>query len=261
MNIQYYIGKAAIQIDTLDKMIKVFQDYGKHINYKVNTLDLKNANEFIPTLCSAVSDAVRVVNNPNDNGFEIDLAKLNKVHDFRVHCGIDFGTAGSGYAYVLSNDKTQTVHLQDCGPTGNLKMKTNILFDPNGNFYKFGDEASKLYTGSNDYKDYLFFERFKMKLYDKKIDTHEVKNDDSNESKNNNNDNNGDGYDSDDDKNNDSQKITHKLKKKLKAVNGKELETEIILTEALRYFDIFWIVCTNVIWCIITKVYERFGYE
>ena len=81
-------------------MVEVFQDYCTKIDYKYfSTMDLANVMQFLPTLIEAVSDAIRVKFVKPDQRPEINLnldeLKKKKVN-FQVHCGIDFGTAGSG---------------------------------------------------------------------------------------------------------------------------------------------------------------------
>ena len=59
---------------------------------------------FICSVIEAVSDAIRVVMPPKDKKVpDINLEKLqkNKVN-FQVHCGIDFGTAGTGLWFIAN---------------------------------------------------------------------------------------------------------------------------------------------------------------
>ena len=86
------------------QMVKVFTDYCNSIDYKLNSMDLANALQFLPTLIEAVSDAIRVTFVHKDRRPEINLnlEKLKKKKvNFRVHCGIDFGTAGSGMSFIM----------------------------------------------------------------------------------------------------------------------------------------------------------------
>ena len=124
--------------------------------------------QFLPTLIKAVSDAIRVkfINPDQKPEIKLNLEELKKkkVH-FKVHCGIDFGTAGSGmfFEYILvvnSSKNHHDVHTgfayavsgsnkvftdqnwNDSGKHVDVKTKTNILLDTKGNCIAFGDDVS-----------------------------------------------------------------------------------------------------------------------
>lgn len=118
-----------------------------------------------------------------------------------VVCAIDFGTTYSGYAYSMRPDyERNPLNIEFNPPWSNEEMMTPktptcILFDKSENFHSFGYEAEKKYRklaekaqeeletdedddsdDSDDEKDddkieedsvteWLYFRRFKMKLY------------------------------------------------------------------------------------------------
>ncbi|XP_052690693.1 heat shock 70 kDa protein 12A-like [Crassostrea angulata] len=108
-----------------------------------------------------------------------------------VVCAIDFGTTYSGYAYSMRPDyERHPLNIESyqwhSKEMTTLKTPTTILFDKAGNFHSFGYEAEKKYAelaeraqeedgdesvDSDDENDeakiaeWLYFRRFKMKLY------------------------------------------------------------------------------------------------
>ena len=117
-----------------------------------------------------------------------------------VVCAIDFGTTYSGYAYSMRTEyerdplKIETNPLWMYDALGTLKTPTCILFDKSKNFHSFGYDAERKYTtiaentqhktGESDdndddseneraqivkeedsIDDWLYFRRFKMKLF------------------------------------------------------------------------------------------------
>ena len=59
-----------------------------------------------------------------------------------------------------------------------LKTSTCVLFDPDQKFAKFGYEAETQYgelaaEGTDTHKDWYYFRRFKMQLFDNKVYTYE----------------------------------------------------------------------------------------
>ena len=59
-----------------------------------------------------------------------------------------------------------------------LKTSTCVLFDPDQNFANFGYDAEAQYDdlaaeGTDTHKDWFYFRRFKMQLFDIKVYTHE----------------------------------------------------------------------------------------
>ena len=90
---------------------------------------------------------------------------------------IDFGTTFSGYSFSLrheyNNDplKISTVRwVSDAGIFE--KTSSCILFNAAGNFDSFGFEAEENYanlSAINKHRDWYYFRRFKMMLYDKMV--------------------------------------------------------------------------------------------
>merc|ERR1719410_1450758 len=89
--------------------------------------------------------------------------------NFQVYVGIDFGTDGTGLAYALPTGEV-FVHQKWKGykRSVEVKPKTRILLDANGNFLAFGQPATNSYITMGGAKTgWMLFERFKMALYDK----------------------------------------------------------------------------------------------
>ena len=62
----------------------------------------------------------------------------------------------------------------------NLKTPTYVLFDPDQNFANFGYDAETQYAeladeGTDTHKDWFYFRRFKMQLFDNKVNTYELR--------------------------------------------------------------------------------------
>ncbi|XP_069131333.1 heat shock 70 kDa protein 12B-like [Argopecten irradians] len=95
-----------------------------------------------------------------------------------LSAAIDFGTTFSGYAFSTKNDYqsnpqnvSSVTWSAGSGCLQSLKTSTCILFDPKGNFHSFGFEAEDKYCDlayDNLHKDWYYFRRFKMILYQQK---------------------------------------------------------------------------------------------
>ncbi|XP_055502895.1 heat shock 70 kDa protein 12A isoform X2 [Leucoraja erinacea] len=90
---------------------------------------------------------------------------------FVVVVAIDFGTTSSGYAYSFARDP-ECIHIMrrwEGGDPGvsNQKTPTTILMTPDGKYHSFGYAARDFYhdLDPNDSKQWLYFEKFKMKLH------------------------------------------------------------------------------------------------
>lgn len=94
--------------------------------------------------------------------------------NYMVAVAIDFGTAFSGYAFCFLRDPN-SIHMMgrwEDGDPGvvNQKTPTCLLVTPDGEFHSFG------YTARNNYhdltneetKEFFYFDRFKMALYEAK---------------------------------------------------------------------------------------------
>ncbi|XP_062607409.1 uncharacterized protein LOC134269204, partial [Saccostrea cucullata] len=103
------------------------------------------------------------------------MAKADDGSDFLV-ASIHIGTTYSGYAFGMKRELTKdptkvycpSWHVLD-GPSSS-KTSTTILLDENRRFVSFGYEAEKQYAelaDENEHKDYYYFHRFKMILYEK----------------------------------------------------------------------------------------------
>ncbi|XP_078269571.1 heat shock 70 kDa protein 12A isoform X2 [Rhinoraja longicauda] len=90
---------------------------------------------------------------------------------FVVVVAIDFGTTSSGYAYSFARDP-ECIHIMrrwEGGDPGvsNQKTPTTLLMTPDGKYHSFGYAARDFYhdLDPNDSKQWLYFEKFKMKLH------------------------------------------------------------------------------------------------
>ena len=94
-----------------------------------------------------------------------------------VTVAIDFGTTFSGFGFaeanVLGEAGIQVFRGWGRGQGFSFyKTPTCVLLNPDGSFSKFGHAAVETYTkhlakGSN--KDFIYFERFKLVLYNTKV--------------------------------------------------------------------------------------------
>ncbi|XP_052796649.1 heat shock 70 kDa protein 12A-like [Mya arenaria] len=96
--------------------------------------------------------------------------------DFLLVAAIDFGTAYSGYAFSSRTDfKRDPLNVSANTWTGatlmSLKTSTCVLFDKKKQFKEFGfaaeDEYGNLAEEGDEHRNYYFFRRFKMMLYNK----------------------------------------------------------------------------------------------
>lgn len=96
--------------------------------------------------------------------------------NYLLVAAIDFGTTYSGYAfstrYDFQRNPTNTFLKQWVDPTSSMmynKTSTCILFTKEKKFSKFGFDAEAKYLDlilDKEQKDWYFFRRFKMSLYD-----------------------------------------------------------------------------------------------
>ncbi|XP_060552835.1 heat shock 70 kDa protein 12B-like [Ruditapes philippinarum] len=94
-----------------------------------------------------------------------------------VVAALDFGTTYSSWAFSFKHEyemePTKVTAKQWYGfeSAVSLKAPTSILIKPDGEtFHSFGFEAETDYASlaeENQHKDYFYFQRFKMQLYDK----------------------------------------------------------------------------------------------
>ncbi|XP_015269508.1 PREDICTED: heat shock 70 kDa protein 12B [Gekko japonicus] len=90
---------------------------------------------------------------------------------FSVVVAIDFGTTSSGYAFSFANDP-EAIHMMrkwEGGDPGvaNQKTPTSLLLTPEGSFHSFGYTARDYYhdLDPEEARDWLYFEKFKMKIH------------------------------------------------------------------------------------------------
>ena len=97
--------------------------------------------------------------------------------EYLMVAAIDFGTTFSGYAFSTRADFEKDplkISANQAWVSGqryllSLKTPTTLLLTKAGKFVSFGYEAEMKYYNNialeNEMEDYLFFERFKMKLH------------------------------------------------------------------------------------------------
>ncbi|XP_063313619.1 heat shock 70 kDa protein 12B [Pelobates fuscus] len=122
---------------------------------------------------------------------------------FFVVVAIDFGTTSSGYAFSFSKDP-EAIHMMrkwEGGDPGvaNQKTPTSLLLTPDKAFHSFGYTARDYYhdLDPEEARDWLYFEKFKMKIHS-------------------------------------TSDLT--MKTELEAVNGKKVQALMVFAHALRFF-------------------------
>ena len=93
--------------------------------------------------------------------------------DCEVVAAIDFGTSYSGYAYSYKDEKDKFYINDDIsGDSFIIKFPTAILFDDQQKLVAFGDDAVENYSKYAESKrehKYMYFDQFKMTLYNKQV--------------------------------------------------------------------------------------------
>ncbi|XP_059517518.1 heat shock 70 kDa protein 12A isoform X4 [Myotis daubentonii] len=98
-------------------------------------------------------------------------SSVSEQQTFLVVVAIDFGTTSSGYAYSFTKEP-ECIHVMrrwEGGDPGvsNQKTPTTILLTPERKFHSFGYAARDFYhdLDPNEAKQWLYLEKFKMKLH------------------------------------------------------------------------------------------------
>ncbi|XP_068800026.1 heat shock 70 kDa protein 12B isoform X2 [Struthio camelus] len=130
-------------------------------------------------------------------------ARAPPASPFAVVVAIDFGTTSSGYAFSFASDP-EAIHMMrkwEGGDPGvaNQKTPTSLLLTPEGVFHSFGYTARDYYhdLDPEEARDWLYFEKFKMKIHS-------------------------------------TSDLT--MKTELEAVNGKKVQALEVFAHALRFF-------------------------
>lgn len=95
---------------------------------------------------------------------------------------IDFGTTFSGYAFAMRHDfesdppkiSANTTWVAG-GQLISLKTPTVLLLTPDKKLEAFGYDAEDKYgqlAADGEHKDYYYFRRFKMKLYQREVSSY-----------------------------------------------------------------------------------------
>eukprot|EP01084_Bolivina_argentea_P078664 142759_1 len=108
--------------------------------------------------------------DPNNNKNKSFILN-NQNSSFKIAIAIDFGTDGMGLAYARPEMNDDQIYIHDdygaVQFADTIKPKLMILMGDDGKTISFGKEARHVYiTAGKTLKNLLFFERFKMKLYE-----------------------------------------------------------------------------------------------
>ena len=150
---------------------EVFIDYRRSLVRKDS-----NATDPLSDNVSASSSADRdSIPGSYDSGLPTrDSTPSSK---YLVVSAIDFGTTYSGYAFAFTRDP-DSIHMMrrwEGGDPGvsNQKTPTTLLLTPEKRFHSFGFGARDFYHDlePSEAKKYMYFEKFKMKLYDCEVST------------------------------------------------------------------------------------------
>ncbi|KAL5016488.1 hypothetical protein ScPMuIL_006077 [Solemya velum] len=106
----------------------------------------------------------------------LSKSKRNQANKLMV-AAIDFGTTYSGYAFSFRHEYDRDpakVHgrlwQSKTGLLASMKTPTGLLLNPDTSFAAFGYEAENIYNEralTDEHKEYYFFQKFKMVLYNK----------------------------------------------------------------------------------------------
>lgn len=104
---------------------------------------------------------------------------LQNAESFKIVAAIDFGTTFSGYAYSFTDECDKIYTNKNWGQTQGFllhKTPTCLLLRPDGQFEAFGFEAVSKYNDLTEEEadEYFHFDRFKMKLFDNKVNIHSL---------------------------------------------------------------------------------------
>ncbi|XP_075041943.1 heat shock 70 kDa protein 12B isoform X2 [Mixophyes fleayi] len=129
--------------------------------------------------------------------------RTTRVSRFFVVVAIDFGTTSSGYAFSFAKDP-EAIHMMrkwEGGDPGvaHQKTPTSLLLTPDKAFHSLGYTARDFYhdLDPEEARDWLYFEKFKMKIHS-------------------------------------TSDLT--MKTELEAVNGKKVQALVVFAHALRFF-------------------------
>ena len=131
----------------------------KELN-KINLFDLKDESSDI------------IMNNKSNSKKKelIQPKKINLIDNYKspkIIVGIDFGTAGIGYAYCLCDDVKNIILSKLKGQVDN-KVPTEIILDNElKHILAFGNECSIYLDTHHDKNSYQYFKNIKMNLYNK----------------------------------------------------------------------------------------------
>ena len=113
------------------------------------------------------------INQLNKINQSIKISQINLIKPIdndkfpKIVVGIDFGTAGIGYAYSLCDNKKNII-LSDLQGQCDNKVPTEIILDNEFKFIlAFGNECSNFINTHYNKNEYQYFKNIKMNLYKK----------------------------------------------------------------------------------------------
>eukprot|EP01084_Bolivina_argentea_P289704 497520_1 len=100
--------------------------------------------------------------------------KLINERKFKIHIAIDFGTDGCALASAFNDEVEVYDRWRSKNFSKSVKTKTSILLNEKNEIVSFGNDAKNMFIVGEVYKDkWKLFERFKMALYQDKIERKE----------------------------------------------------------------------------------------
>ncbi|XP_052235940.1 heat shock 70 kDa protein 12A-like isoform X8 [Dreissena polymorpha] len=161
---------------SLDRLKEEFPEYYNYIldnwEIKKRSVEQRTCNIRIPLLKIAKEDTGQELKDI------IPSSRYKGLRGFLLTAAIDFGTTYSGWAYSFVHEfETDPTHAKCPVRTGNnlvsQKAPTSVLIKPDGQYIDtFGFEAETRYSElseTGNHKNWYFFQRFKMILYNKPI--------------------------------------------------------------------------------------------
>ena len=150
---------------------------GEESNNKEVFIDYTSSLTRKGSQSSEMSETSSVDRDSMQGSFDSGLPTRDAIilSKYLVVAAIDFGTTYSGYAFAFTRDP-ESIHMMrrwEGGDPGvsNTKTPTTLLLTPDKHFHSFGFGARDFYHDLEpaEAKKYLYFEKFKMKLYDDEV--------------------------------------------------------------------------------------------
>ena len=152
-------------------LLKIFLSEIKMGNNNPNEIKEKELNKI--NLFDLKDESSDIIMNNKSNSKKKELIqpkKINLIDNYKspkIIVGIDFGTAGIGYAYCLCDDVKNIILSKLKGQVDN-KVPTEIILDNElKHILAFGNECSIYLDTHHDKNSYQYFKNIKMNLYNK----------------------------------------------------------------------------------------------